>query len=131
IAGPGPVDVVGWPEALPFRDGSFDAVTCLYFIRRFDDDVMHNFGAELRRVVAPGGAALVLDIAPVRSAWLNGLHSRLVGAGMVGADLRGWRRLAASLTDVGFDAIDLVNVGPFLLPPIPRISVLARVAPGA
>ena len=41
-------------------------------------------------------------------------------------DLRGWGRLAALFTEVGFDAIDLVNVGPFLLPPIPRVGVLLR-----
>jgi hypothetical protein len=32
-------------------------------------------------------------------------------------------------TECGFDAIDLVNVGPFLLPPISRVGVLLRRAP--
>ena len=38
----------------------------------------------------------------------------------------GWRPL---LTECGFDAIDLVELGPFALPPIPRVSVLVRSAP--
>jgi hypothetical protein len=44
-------------------------------------------------------------------------------------DLRGWGRLAALYTEAGFDAIDLVNLGPFLVPPIPRVGVLLRKAP--
>jgi hypothetical protein len=43
--------------------------------------------------------------------------------------LRGWGRLAALFTECGFDAIDLVNAGPFILPPIPRVGVLLRRAP--
>ncbi|MCA9823644.1 MAG: methyltransferase domain-containing protein, partial [Dehalococcoidia bacterium] len=39
VGEPGPVDLVAWPEKLPFPDNSFDHITSLYFIRRFDDDV--------------------------------------------------------------------------------------------
>ena len=124
----GSVDLTGWPERLPFRDGSFDCVTSFYFLRRFDDDVCRAFATELGRVLAPGGTALMLEIAPVRNALLNRLHSRLVGAGCNEVDLRGWGRLAALYTEAGFDGIDLVNLGPFLLPPIPRVGVLLRKA---
>lgn len=127
--GPGPVDLLGWPEKLPFRDDSFDAISSFYFLRRFDDDVTHTFAEELGRVLAPGGSALVMDIAPVKSERLNRLHKRLVAPGCAQVDLRGWGRLAALFTEVGFDAIDLVNVGPFLFPPIPRVAVLLRLAP--
>ncbi len=126
VPGPGPVEFVGWPEHLPFRDRSFDAVTCFYYIRRFDDDVVHGLGRELARILAPGGAALVLEVAPVRGRWLNRLHSWLLRPGCAQVDLRGWGRLAATFSECGFDAIDLVNVGPFLLPPIPRVGVLLR-----
>ena len=34
--GLGPVEIVGWPEKLPFRDQSFDCITSLYFLHRFD-----------------------------------------------------------------------------------------------
>jgi hypothetical protein len=53
----------------------------------------------------------------------------VLSAGCGDVDLRGWGRLAAMFTEAGFDALDLVNVGPFLVPPIPRVGVLARRAP--
>jgi ubiquinone/menaquinone biosynthesis C-methylase UbiE len=129
VDGPGPVDVVGWPEKLPFPDASFDHVTSLYFIRRFDDDVVHAFAEEISRVLAPGGRALVLEVAPVVSDRLNSWHRRLLSPGTHQVDLRGWSRMAALFTECGFGAIDLVNVGPFLVPPIPRVGVLLRQLP--
>lgn len=126
VAGPGPVEVIGWPERLPFRDESFDCITSLYYVRRFDDDMTRAFAGEIARLLAPGGSALVMEVAPVRNALLNRLHARLLGAGCGDVDLRGWGRLAAMFTEAGFDAIDLVNVGPFLVPPVPRVGVLAR-----
>lgn len=128
VAGPGPVELLGWPEKLPFRDDSFDAISSFYFLHRFDDDVTHAFAQEVCRVLAPGGSALVMDIAPVKSEWLNRLHLRLLRPGCAQVDLRGWGRLAALFTEVGFDAIDLVNVGPFVFPPLPRVAVLLRLA---
>ncbi len=122
----GPVDVEASPEHLPFDDDAFDCVTSLYYIRRFDDDAVHAFGIELLRILAPGGAALVLEVAPTRNGPLNRFHSWLLSPGCREVDLRGWGRLSALFTEVGFDAIDLVNVGPFLLPPIPRVGVLLR-----
>ncbi len=129
--GPGPVEAIAWPENLPLRDGSVDAITCLYFIRRFDDDVVHKLGEEIARVLAPGGAALVMEVAPVRNRLLNRFHAWLMRPGCARVDLRGWGRLAAMFTECGFDAIDLVNVGPFLVPPISRVGVLLQRAPEA
>jgi ubiquinone/menaquinone biosynthesis C-methylase UbiE len=127
--GPFPVDVVAAPEHLPFGDDAFDCITSFYYIHRFDDDAVHALGQEIRRILAPGGSALVMDIAPVQNGPLNRFHTYLMSAGCTTADLRGWGRLAALFTEVGFDAIDLVNVGPFVLPPIPRVGVLLRLAP--
>lgn len=124
--GGGGIDALAWPEHLPVADASFDCITSFYYIRRFDDDVVHGFGGELARVLAPGGAALVLEVAPVKNAWLERMHRHLLSPGCAEVDLRGWGRLAALFTESGFDAIDLVNVGPFLLPPIPRVGVLMR-----
>ena len=119
-------DLVAWPERLPFRDAAFDAVTALHVLRALDDDAVRALAQETARVLAPGGAALLVEFAPVRWPPLDALHRRLLGAP---ADLRGWGRLAALLTECGFDAIDLVELGPHALPPIPRVSVLARKRP--
>jgi SAM-dependent methyltransferase len=124
--GPYPVDALAWPEQLPLADASVDALTSLYFIRRFDDDVVHRFADEISRVLAPGGSAFVMEIAPVVNGRLDALHARLVSGGCAQVDLRGWGRLAALFTECGFDGIDLVNAGPFFLPPIPRVGVLLR-----
>lgn len=120
------VDVTGWPEKLPFADESFDSVTSLYFLRRFDDDVCRAFATEIGRILAPGGSALILEFAPVRNTALNRVHERLAGFGCAQVDLRGWGRLAALFTEAGFDGIDLVSLGPFVFPPIPRVGVLLR-----
>ena len=120
------VDALAWPEHLPLGDSSVDALTSLYFIRRFDDDIVHGFGGELSRVLAPGGSALLLEFAPVRNSRIHRLNGRATSAGCAEVDLRGWGRLAALFTECGFDGIDLVNVGPFLFPPIPRVGVLLR-----
>ena len=95
-------------------------------VHRFDDDVCRAYADEIGRVLAPGGSALILEVAPVRSRLLNKLHERIMGLGCAEVDLRGWGRLAALFTEAGFDGIDLVNVGPFIVPPVPRVGVLLR-----
>ncbi len=128
-SGRAPPDLIGWPERLPFRDATFDAITALHLLRALDDDAVHAFAEELARVLAPGGAALLVEFAPVRWGPLDRLHRRAVSVGCARVDLRGWGRLAALLTECGFDAIDLVELGPYALPPIPRVSVLVRKRP--
>ena len=128
-AGEGRPDVIAWPERLPFRDAAFDAITALHAIRGLDDDAVHAFAEELARLLAPGGAALVVEFAPVRWSALDRVHRRLLAGGRAEVDLRGWGRLAALFTECGFDAIDLVELGPYALPPIPRVAVLLRRRP--
>lgn len=121
-----PIDAIAWPEKLPLRDASVDCFTSLGFIRRFDDDVLHAFGNEIARLLAPGGIGLVMEISPVKHAGLERIHRKLLSPGCAAVDLRGWGRLAALFTECGFDAIDLVHLGPYLLPPIPRTAVVLR-----
>ena len=122
------VEVEAWPEQLPFRDRSFDAITSLHFIRRFEDDVVHQFAVELGRVLAPGGSGIITEFAPVRFGPLDRAHHWITSGGCNEVDLRGWGRLAAQMTECGFDAVNLVDLGPYFLPPIPRVSVLVRKA---
>ncbi len=53
--------------ALPFPDGSFDAVTVAFGLRNFTDRA-RGF-AEMRRVLRPGGSAFILEFSRPR-AWL-------------------------------------------------------------
>jgi demethylmenaquinone methyltransferase/2-methoxy-6-polyprenyl-1,4-benzoquinol methylase len=73
---------VEWVEgdalALPFADGSFDAVTVGFGVRNFAD--VERGLADLRRVLRPGGRIAVLEItrprgllAPFYRLWFDGL----------------------------------------------------------
>jgi demethylmenaquinone methyltransferase / 2-methoxy-6-polyprenyl-1,4-benzoquinol methylase len=56
---PGIALVAGRAEQLPFRDGTFDALTFTYLLRYVDDPAATL--AELARVVKPGGAMASLE----------------------------------------------------------------------
>jgi demethylmenaquinone methyltransferase/2-methoxy-6-polyprenyl-1,4-benzoquinol methylase len=64
--------VEGRAEALPFDDGSFDALSLTYLLRYVDEPAATM--AELARVVRPGGRVASLEFgvppwAPARAAW--------------------------------------------------------------
>jgi demethylmenaquinone methyltransferase/2-methoxy-6-polyprenyl-1,4-benzoquinol methylase len=54
-------------EALPFPDGSFDALTFTYLLRYVDDPAATL--AELARVVRPGGTVAMLEFGLPRGGW--------------------------------------------------------------
>ena len=59
-------------QALPFPDGSFDAVTIAFGLRNVTDkDAALR---EMHRVLRPGGRALVLEFSAVRLDWLKPLY---------------------------------------------------------
>ncbi|HEX9426248.1 MAG TPA: bifunctional demethylmenaquinone methyltransferase/2-methoxy-6-polyprenyl-1,4-benzoquinol methylase UbiE [Candidatus Polarisedimenticolia bacterium] len=68
--GDGPIRLVNAPaEALPFRDGAFDAVTIGFGIRNVPE---HRLGLrEMHRVLRPGGRAVVLEFStpPSKLLW--------------------------------------------------------------
>jgi len=57
------VQTVG--ERLPFRDRSFDLISVGFAMRHFAD--LHVVFDECRRVLAPGGRLLIMEITPPRS----------------------------------------------------------------
>jgi demethylmenaquinone methyltransferase / 2-methoxy-6-polyprenyl-1,4-benzoquinol methylase len=76
--------VRGEAEALPFGDGSFDAVTFTYLLRYVDDPQATL--AELARVVAPAGRVVSLEFgvpprAPLRALWRLYTRAALPAAG--------------------------------------------------
>jgi ubiquinone/menaquinone biosynthesis C-methylase UbiE len=50
-------------ESLPFRDASFDAVTCVFLFHELPRDARRRVLAEMRRVLKPGGVLAICDSA--------------------------------------------------------------------
>ena len=48
-------------EALPFADGSFDVVTCVYLFHELPHEVRRKVAAEIARVLKPGGLFVFVD----------------------------------------------------------------------
>jgi ubiquinone/menaquinone biosynthesis C-methylase UbiE len=117
------------PEALPFAGESFNLVTCGYVTQRLDDDAVLGLFREVRRVLDPGGIALVWDFAPTRSPRLNALHDRVLAMAGAGRELRNYTTLSAYALEAGFEWVSNAHLRPFLFPPIPRVSIIVGKAP--
>ena len=48
-------------EAMPFADGQFDAVSCIYLFHELPPDVRRDVVDEIRRVLRPGGTLIFVD----------------------------------------------------------------------
>lgn len=70
---------VGDVQALPFRDGSFDAATALMMLYHVPDRVAA--AVELRRVVRPGGVVVATTADAENQPELRGLTEAAVGGG--------------------------------------------------
>jgi SAM-dependent methyltransferase len=116
---------------LPFRDGVFDIVTCSYVVKHFDDAGLAELLGEVLRVLKPGALALLWEFSPTRSDSLNRWHRWLLTRGVESCHLRGFTQLAAAAAAAGFEWVENAHLRPFLLPPIPRVSVLVGKAPEA
>lgn len=55
--------VVGNVESLPWRDGLFDAVVCIFLFHELPRDARRTAAAEMFRVLRPGGTLVVVDSA--------------------------------------------------------------------
>ena len=53
--------VVGAAEAIPFADGQFDAITCIYLFHELPSGVRRAVVAEIRRVLKLGGTLVFVD----------------------------------------------------------------------
>ncbi|HKM72553.1 MAG TPA: methyltransferase domain-containing protein [Stellaceae bacterium] len=53
--------VVGAAEAMPFADGYFDAITCIYLFHELPARVRRAVVGEIRRVLKPGGILIFVD----------------------------------------------------------------------
>lgn len=109
---------------LPFADGAFDVVISSHVIKHLDDGALGRAFAEVHRVLRPGGRFLVWEFrksplsAPLFiSARATGLPPAFI--------LRSSEALGRRLSQAGFQRVNRVGTGFFLLPPVPRLALLA------
>lgn len=129
-AGGPAVDLVaGTATKLPFEDDQFDYVISAHMVKHLSDAAVLLCLREMRRVLRPGGLALVWDIGPVRSRTIDRWNRWLLTRGVSSAHLRNYRQLAALAKRAGFDWYTNAGLRPFLYPPIPRASIIMGKAP--
>jgi SAM-dependent methyltransferase len=109
---------------LPFDDNSFDVVLTSHVIKHLDDEALTRAFREVARILRPGGRFLLWEFrksplsAPVFiSARATGLPPPFT--------LRSEDALRSALLAAGFAGVARVPTGFFLLPPVPRLALLA------
>jgi ubiquinone/menaquinone biosynthesis C-methylase UbiE len=110
---------------LPFDEGRFDVVLTSHVIKHLDDTALATALREVARVLRPGGRFLLWEFeksprsAPLFwSARLSGLPPPF--------HLRSATELGRALTAAGFHRVTRVSAGVFLMPPVPRVALLAE-----
>ena len=121
--------VQGTGTSLPFRDGAFNLVLCGHLVKHFDDVDVLGLLMEVRRVLEPGGLGLIWEFGPTGNPRLDAWNARVVSTGVKEPRLRSQKTLKALAEDAGFTFIRDADLRPFLLPPIPRSSILVGVPP--
>jgi len=110
---------------LPFADGRFDLVLTSHVIKHLDEVALAVAFSEVARVLAPGGRFLLWEFEKSRlsaplfwSAAVSGLPPSF--------RLRSSGELGRALTSAGFHRVRRVPTGFFLMPPVPRLALLAE-----
>ena len=119
----------GVATRLPFADDSFDLVISGYLLKHLDDEEARACFDEVLRVLAPGGLALLWEFAPSGNERLDRWNRWVLSRGVGEPRLRSSRALMALAELAGFPYIRDARLRPFLLPPIPRASVLVGKPP--
>lgn len=110
--------------ALPFSDERFDVVLTSHVIKHLDDRTLGRALSEVRRVLAPEGRFLLWEFK--KSPFSAPLFISARASGMPPAfKLRDQRELATALQAAGFQRVGRVPAGVFLMPPVPRLAMLA------
>lgn len=109
---------------LPFPDARFDVVLTSHVIKHLDDSALDKTLAEVHRVLAPGGRFLLWEFK--KSPLSAPLFISAKATGLPPAfKLRDEADLRNRLMAAGFSRVDRVSTGVFLMPPVPRIALLA------
>jgi ubiquinone/menaquinone biosynthesis C-methylase UbiE len=115
--------------ALPFADDAFDVVICGHLIKHLEDAALLELLREIRRVLTPGGIALLWEFAPTTSERLNAINRAVLTPGVGSFELRDYATLSAYALEAGYEWVGNARLRPFLFPPIPRVSLLLGKAP--
>ena len=115
---------VGLATSLPFEAASIDVALTSHVIKHLDDEALAMTFREVHRVLRPGGRFLIWEFkkspfsAPVFiSARATGLPPAF--------KLRSEATLRQGLLAAGFQRVERVPTGLFIVPPVPRIAMLA------
>lgn len=116
---------VGIATALPFDDQSFDVVLTSHVIKHLDDEALARAFREVNRVLRPGGRFLLWEFK--KSPFSAPLFISARASGLPPAfTLRDGATLQRQLIAAGFQRVDPIRTGWFLMPPVPRVALLAR-----
>lgn len=120
---------LGLASEIPLAAATFDLVICAHLFKYLSDEELRRSLQEIRRVLKPGGLCLAWEFAPTGSRLLNRFNRRILSRGSTPLRLRTYRHLHRLACECQFDWIDTAGLHPFLLPPIPRVSILLGKAP--
>lgn len=120
------VCVQGTASRLPFADGSFDLVIAGHIARHLSDEGLMRLLVEAERVLRPGGLVALWEFAPTSSRRLNALNARVLESLGGAGTPRSFGRFADFVLEAHYDVIERPRLRPFLFPPVPRTSFLAR-----
>ena len=109
---------------LPFDDRSFDVVLTSHVLKHLDDEALLTSFREVARVLRPGGRFLLWEFEKSPRSALLFWSARLSGLPPA-FQLRTSAEFSAALRLSGFHRVVRLNTGVFLMPPVPRIALLA------
>lgn len=121
--------VQGAATALPLAASSVELALAGHLVKHLATDELEALLRELWRVLVPGGLALLWDFAPTGSGRLDRWNAWLLARGVADPRLRSTRSLLDAARRAGFDFRTDARLRPFLLPPIPRASILVGKPP--
>lgn len=114
----------GAATSLPLAGERFDLAICAHAFKYLTDEELDACLADVRRVLKPGGLFVAWEFSPTRSALLDRWNRWVLGHEVPFVRLRGYRELRQRAYDCGFDYVERAQLRPFLLPPIPRVSLI-------
>jgi ubiquinone/menaquinone biosynthesis C-methylase UbiE len=110
--------------SLPFNDGRFDVVLTSHVIKHLDDEALPRALREVARVLRPGGRFLLWEFKKSSLSAPLFISARTTGLPPP-FTLRAEETLRSAVLAAGFARVDRMPTGFFLLPPVPRLALLA------